>query len=66
MTMTSPGLQTRCSVPTRNSILPLSIQTICSSLRPDMDTGPDAPPHDHPLVAGENAATDLFSNLLLK
>jgi hypothetical protein len=30
MTTTSPGLQTRCSLPRRNSILPLSIHTICS------------------------------------
>jgi hypothetical protein len=30
MTTTSPEPQTRCLVPRRNSILPLSIQTICS------------------------------------
>src|SRR2546425_6175650 len=30
LTMTSPGPQTHCSVPRRNSILPLSIQTIGS------------------------------------
>src|SRR5262245_44133672 len=30
MTTTSPGPQTRCSPPSRNSILPLSIHTICS------------------------------------
>jgi putative ABC transport system substrate-binding protein len=30
MTTTSPGSQARCSLPRRNSILPLSIHTICS------------------------------------
>jgi hypothetical protein len=30
-----------------------------------MDAGPEAPPYDHPLVAGENAAADLFADLLL-
>ena len=30
MTTTSPGPETRCSLPSRNSILPLNIQTICS------------------------------------
>jgi hypothetical protein len=30
MTTTSPGPQTRCSLPRRNSNLPLSIHTICS------------------------------------
>jgi hypothetical protein len=39
---------------------------ICVTVRLDMDAGPDAPPHDHPLVAGENAAADLVADLLLK
>ena len=30
-----------------------------------MDTGADAPPDDHPLVAGEDATADLFAELLL-
>jgi len=34
-------------------------------LRFDMDAGPDALPYDHLLVAGENAAADLFADLLL-
>ena len=36
------------------------------TVRLDMDTGPDAPPYDHPLVAGEDAAADLFAELLLE
>jgi hypothetical protein len=32
----------------------------------DMNPGPDAPPYDHPLVARENAAADLFADLLLR
>src|SRR5215813_7170965 len=39
---------------------------ICVTVRLDMDAGPDAPPYDHPLVAGENAAADLVADLLLK
>ena len=39
---------------------------ICVAVRLDMDAGPNAPPHDHPLVAGENAAADLVADLLLK
>ena len=39
---------------------------ICVTVRLDMDAGPDAPPHDHPLVTRENAAADLFANLLLR
>ncbi len=39
---------------------------ICVTVRLDMDTGPDAPPYDHPLVARENAAADPFADLLLK
>ena len=39
---------------------------ICVTVRLDMDAGPDAPPYDHSLVAGENAAADLFADLLLK
>jgi hypothetical protein len=35
-------------------------------VRLDMDAGPNAPPHDHSLVAGEYAATDLFADLLLR
>jgi hypothetical protein len=35
------------------------------TVRLDMDTGSDAPPHDHPLAAGEDAAADLFAELLL-
>jgi len=34
-------------------------------VRLDMDTGSDAPPDDHPLAAGEDAAADLFAELLL-
>jgi len=30
-----------------------------------MDTGADAPPDDHPLAAGEDAAADLFAEPLL-
>jgi hypothetical protein len=30
-----------------------------------MDASPDAPPYDHSLVAGENAATDLVADSLL-
>src|SRR6266487_3500092 len=39
---------------------------ICVTVRLDMDASPDAPPYDHPLVAGENAAADLFADLLLR
>src|SRR5215831_13774554 len=39
---------------------------ICVTVRLDMHAGPDAPPYDHPLVAGESAAADLFADLLLK
>src|SRR5712672_80772 len=35
------------------------------TVRLDMDTGPDAPPYDHPLAAGEDAAADLFAELLV-
>src|SRR5262245_19472068 len=68
VTTTSPWPQIRCSLPSRNSILPLSIHTICSwvTVRLDMGTNPYAPPDDHPLVARENAAADLFADLLLK
>jgi hypothetical protein len=45
-----------------NSILPLSIDTICSFA---WTPGPDAPLYDYPLVAGENAAADLVADLLL-
>jgi hypothetical protein len=38
---------------------------ICVAVRLNMDAGRDAPPYEHPLVAGENAATDLFADLLL-
>jgi hypothetical protein len=43
--------------------LPLSI---CVTVRLDMGAGPDTPPYDHPLVAGENAAADLFTDALLR
>src|SRR5262249_36009638 len=36
------------------------------TVRLDMDTDPDAPPYNHPLVARKNAAADLFADLLLK
>jgi hypothetical protein len=36
------------------------------TVRLDMNLGPDTPPYDHPLVAGENAAADLFADLFLK
>jgi hypothetical protein len=67
MTARLPWPQTRYSMPRRNSILPLSIQTICSfgvTVRLDMNAGPDAPPNKYPSVAGENAAADLFADLL--
>jgi hypothetical protein len=35
-------------------------------VRLDMGAGPDTPPYDHPLVARENAAADLFVDLLLR
>jgi hypothetical protein len=31
-----------------------------------MDTSPDAPPYNHPLVTGENAPFDLFADLFFK
>jgi hypothetical protein len=34
--------------------------------RLDRDAGLDTSPYDHPLVAGENAAADLFADLLLR
>jgi hypothetical protein len=39
---------------------------ICVTVRLDMETGPDAPPYDHPLVARENATADLFADLFLR
>jgi len=36
------------------------------TMRLDMDTGPDAPPYDHPFIAEENAAANLLANLLLR
>jgi hypothetical protein len=33
-------------------------------VRLDMNAGPDAPPNKYPSVAGENAAADLFADLL--
>jgi hypothetical protein len=33
---------------------------ICVTVRLDMDAGSDAPPYDHPLITGENAAGDLI------
>jgi hypothetical protein len=38
---------------------------ICVAVWLDMDASPDAPPYDHPLVARENAAADLFADLFL-
>jgi len=61
-------LQTRCSLPRRNSIFPFEHPDdllIGVTVRLDMDTGPDAPPYDHPLAAGEDAAADLFAELLV-
>jgi len=68
MTTTSPGPQTRCSLPRRNYLAlehPNDL-LICVTVRLDMDAGPDAPPYDHPLVARENATADLFVDLLFK
>jgi hypothetical protein len=39
---------------------------ICVTVRLDMDASHYAPPDDHPLVTRENAAADLFADLLLK
>ena len=39
---------------------------ICMIVRLNMDAGPDAPPYDHSLITGENAAADLFADLLLR
>ena len=58
---TSPWFQTGCSLPRRN-LLPLSIQTICLTVRLDMDHGPMLY-RTTSVVAGENAAPDLFANL---
>jgi hypothetical protein len=58
LTTTSSWLQARCS-------LPLSIQTICLTVRLDMDHGPMLY-RTTSVVAGENAAPNLFANLLLK
>jgi hypothetical protein len=44
-----------------SAVVSHSVRTV----RLDMDTGSEAPPYDHPLVAGENAAVDLFADLLL-
>src|SRR6266511_783323 len=38
---------------------------ICVTVRLNVDAGAYAPPSAHPLVAGENAATDLFADQLL-
>src|SRR5262249_5609598 len=38
---------------------------ICVTVRLDIDARPDAPPDDHPLVAGENTAADLCADSLL-
>jgi hypothetical protein len=35
-------------------------------VRLDMDASPDAPPYDHSLVTGENAAADLVADPLLR
>src|SRR5262245_36247901 len=39
---------------------------ICVSVRLNMDASPDAPPYEHSLITGENAAADLFADLLLR
>src|SRR5215467_14590145 len=39
---------------------------VCVTVRLDMDASPDAPPYDHSLVAGENAAADLVADPLLR
>src|SRR5262245_7963602 len=39
---------------------------ICVTVRLDMDASPDAPPYEHSLITGENAAADLFADLLLR
>jgi hypothetical protein len=39
---------------------------ICVAVRLDMDASPDAPPYEHPLITGENATADLFTDLLLR
>src|SRR5215510_7494761 len=39
---------------------------ICVTVGLDMDASPDAPPDDHTLVAGENAAADLLGDLFLR
>src|SRR6516162_1937547 len=36
------------------------------SVRLNMDASPDAPPYEHSLITGENAAADLFADLLLR
>src|SRR5262245_10762198 len=39
---------------------------ICVTVRLHMNARADAPPNDHPLVAGENAAADLLGDLFLR
>jgi hypothetical protein len=39
---------------------------ICVTVRLNMHAGPDAPPYEHPLITGENAAADLFADLFLR
>src|SRR5262249_8952701 len=36
------------------------------SVRLNMDASPDAPPYEHSLITGENAAADRFADLLLR
>jgi hypothetical protein len=36
----------------------------CVTMRLDINTSPKTPPHDHPSVAGENAAADLVADRL--
>jgi hypothetical protein len=39
---------------------------ICVAVRLDMDTAPNAPPDEHSLITGENAAADFFADLFLR
>src|SRR5262245_16272150 len=37
---------------------------VCMTVRLNMDASLDAPPYEHSLITGENAAADLFADLL--
>src|SRR5262249_33801125 len=39
---------------------------VCVAVRLDMNSGLDAPPYEHLLVARQNAAADLFGDLFLR